>query len=77
MKITFKQDNQEETSVIAQHPWTYEETPPPGVSLLVEEGRVSVTIQNVNSSRSGLYTAQAFFGKDTYEVNATLVVNGE
>ncbi|ROL41049.1 hypothetical protein DPX16_0379 [Anabarilius grahami] len=74
VRITFKQDNKEETVVIAQQPWNHEETPPSGVSLLVEKGRLSVTIQNVSISRSGLYTAEAFFEKDTYEVNATLVV---
>lgn len=76
VRITFKQDNKK--NVIAEHPWNQgEENPPAGFSLLVEEGRVSLTIQNVNISSSGLYTALAFFGKKVYEVNATLVVNGE
>ncbi|ROL46829.1 hypothetical protein DPX16_1056 [Anabarilius grahami] len=75
VRITFKQDNKENAVVIAEQPWNHEETPPPGVSLLVEKGRVNVTIQNVSISRnSGLYTAEAFFGKYTSEVNATLVV---
>ncbi|KAK9954696.1 hypothetical protein ABG768_016745 [Culter alburnus] len=75
VKITFKKDK-EKPSVIAQRPWTYDENPPAGVSLLVEKRRLSVTIQNVSISRnSGLYTAQAFFGKNVSEVNAVLVVN--
>ncbi|KAK9954698.1 hypothetical protein ABG768_016747 [Culter alburnus] len=47
----------------------------PGVKLLVAQGLVSVTIQKVNSSRSGLYKVRAFFGKYMFEVDATLVVN--
>ncbi|CAM4674949.1 unnamed protein product [Leuciscus chuanchicus] len=46
-----------------------------GVSVLVGGECVRVTIHNVNISRSGLYIAEAWFGKDVCEVKATLVVN--
>ncbi|ROL46830.1 hypothetical protein DPX16_1057 [Anabarilius grahami] len=75
VRITFRQDNKEKPVVIARRPWIYDEAPPAGVSLRVEEGRVNVTIQHVNISRnSGVYRARAFFGKKVSEVKATLVV---
>ncbi|ROK34516.1 hypothetical protein DPX16_0398 [Anabarilius grahami] len=47
----------------------------PGVKLLVGHRHVSVTIQRVNSSRSGVYEVNPV-GKDMPEVNSiTLVVN--
>lgn len=78
VRIAFKQDIKEKAVVVAQQPWTYDDKPPAGVSLLVEEGRVFVTIQHVNISRnSGVYTARVFFGKYKSEVNAVLVINSE
>jgi len=49
----------------------------PGVSLIFEKGCLSVIIQKVNISRSGLYKAEAFFGEKVFEVIATLAVHSE
>jgi len=49
----------------------------PGVSLIFGKGCLSVIIQKVNISRTGLYKAEAFFGEKVFEVIATLAVNSE
>ncbi|CAM4675094.1 unnamed protein product [Leuciscus chuanchicus] len=74
VRITFKEDKKEYAELIAQKPWVYDDPPRPGVSLIVGKGCLSVIIQNVNISRSGLYKAEAYTGKKVCEVTATLVV---
>ncbi|CAM4675001.1 unnamed protein product [Leuciscus chuanchicus] len=75
VRITFKEDKKEYAELIAQKPWVYDDPPRPGVTLIVGKGCLSVIIQNVNISRSGLYKAEAYTGEKVCEVTATLVVN--
>ncbi|CAM4674992.1 unnamed protein product [Leuciscus chuanchicus] len=75
VRITFKEDKKEYAELIAQKPWVYDDPPRPGVTLIVGKGCLSVIIQNVNISRSGLYKAEAYTGGKVCEVTATLVVN--
>ncbi|CAM4675022.1 unnamed protein product [Leuciscus chuanchicus] len=77
MRISFKEDKKEYAELIAQKPWVYDDPPRPGVTLIVGKGCLSVIIQNVNISRSGLYKAEAYTGGKVSEVTATLVVNSE
>ncbi|KAK7129416.1 hypothetical protein R3I94_017581 [Phoxinus phoxinus] len=77
-RITFKEATTKNLVLIAQNCAPHEGCDvvhTPGVSVLVAGECVRVTIQNVNISRSGLYTAVAYFGKHVYEKTATLVVN--
>ncbi|XDV46519.1 hypothetical protein PO909_014404, partial [Leuciscus waleckii] len=75
VKISFKEDKKEYAELIAQKPWVYDDPPRPGVTLIVGKGCLSVIIQNVDISRSGLYKAEAYTGEKVFEVTATLVVN--
>ncbi|CAM4675139.1 unnamed protein product [Leuciscus chuanchicus] len=75
VKIIFKEDKKEYDVLFAQKPWVYDDPPRPGVTLIVGKGCLSVIIQNVDISRSGLYKAEAYTGKKVCEVTATLVVN--
>ncbi|XDV46534.1 hypothetical protein PO909_014416 [Leuciscus waleckii] len=78
LRIIFKEETTKNLSLISQKCAPHEGcavVDTSGVSVLVGGECVRVTIHNVNISRSGLYIAEAFFGKDVYEVKATLVVN--
>ncbi|KAK9954697.1 hypothetical protein ABG768_016746 [Culter alburnus] len=77
LRIIFTSETTNETRLIAQRCAGSERcdaVETPGVKL-VERGSVSVTIQRVNSSRSGVYKVQVFNGKYVFERNVTLVVN--
>jgi len=63
--------------ILAQEPWVYDDPPPAGVKLIVEEDRLSVIIQDVNISRSGLYKVEVYTGTKVSEDDATLVVIGK
>ncbi|XP_077074156.1 uncharacterized protein LOC143725555 [Siphateles boraxobius] len=75
VKIIFKEDKKEYAVVIAQKPWVYDDPPSPGVTLILGKGCLSVIIQNISISRSGLYKAEVYTGEKVCEVTATLVVN--
>ncbi|KAK7132800.1 hypothetical protein R3I93_019133 [Phoxinus phoxinus] len=75
VKISYKEDKKEYSVLIAQKPWVYDDPPVPGVTLILGKGCVSVIIQNISISRSGLYKAEAYTREKVSEVNATLVVN--
>ncbi|XDV46535.1 hypothetical protein PO909_014417 [Leuciscus waleckii] len=80
LRIIFKEETTKSLSLIAQKCVPHEGcavVDTSGVSLIFGKECLSVIIQNVNISRSGLYIAEAFFGKDVCEVKATLVVNSE
>ncbi|KAK7132802.1 hypothetical protein R3I93_019134 [Phoxinus phoxinus] len=74
VNIIFKEDKNGDSVLLAQKPWVYDDPPEPGVTLILGKGSVSVIIQDVDISRSGLYKARAFTGKKVCEENATLVV---
>ncbi|ROL46831.1 hypothetical protein DPX16_1058, partial [Anabarilius grahami] len=75
VKITSIRGNEKQPSVIAQRPWISHDEPPAGVSLLVEKGRVSLTIQHVSISDSGLYKAQALIKFKKSTASAVLLVH--
>ncbi|KAK7132801.1 hypothetical protein R3I93_019133 [Phoxinus phoxinus] len=60
VKISYKEDKKEYSVLIAQKPWVYDDPPVPGVTLILGKGCVSVIIQNISISRSGLYKAEAY-----------------
>ncbi|KAG1932435.1 uncharacterized protein LOC120471128 [Pimephales promelas] len=78
LRIIFEEETTKKMFLVAQKCAPHEgcdNVDTPGVSLIFEIGCLSVIIQKVNISRSGLYIAQACFGKDVIEVIATLAVN--
>ncbi|KAK7132799.1 hypothetical protein R3I93_019132 [Phoxinus phoxinus] len=75
VRITFKEDKKGYSVLLAQKPWVYDDPPEPGVTLILGKGSVSVIIQDVNISRSGLYKAEAYTREKVCEETATLVVN--
>jgi len=77
VRITFKEDKKKYDVLLAQEPWVYDDPPPAGVKLIVEEDRLSVIIQDVNISRSGLYKVEVYTGTKVSEDDATLVVIGK
>ncbi|KAK7129418.1 hypothetical protein R3I94_017583 [Phoxinus phoxinus] len=74
VKIIFKEDKKGYSVLLAQEPWVYDDPPVPGVTLILGKRCLSVIIQDVDISRSGLYRAQAFFRERVYEETATLVI---
>jgi len=80
LRIIFKEETTKNMSLVAQKCAPHEgcdNVDTPGVSLIFEIGCLSVIIQKVDISRTGLYKAQTFFGEKVFEVNATLAVNSE